>query len=269
MVCSRWEGGPHSILEACFSKTKVLSTRVGVAEDILEKSSLFDTIPEAVARILEDVRHGALDSTSQPQYDKVLAQNSPEKLSATLRRIYEGFPREPKKSVLDATRTLLRSYRKRLFRRRCGSPSVVGMISERAPGKLFEFLHDALRRSDAFDLREKIEAPCRHYLIDAGWLESNDPKSLANQRVVWVGDHFTAPMPGNAVIVPTFKTLSGRAQPMPRPLVIPPVLDGTNFSPEIPVPEQLTSTVSGVAQAIRQLFVVLDSPEDVRWLGFR
>jgi hypothetical protein len=46
-------------------------------------------------------------------------------------------------------------------------------------------------------------------------------------------------------------------------------LDGECFGPEIPVREQLTSTVAGVAQAIRQLFLVLDAPEDVRWLGFR
>jgi hypothetical protein len=51
--------------------------------------------------------------------------------------------------------------------------------------------------------------------------------------------------------------------------VIPPVLDGTAFELTVPVPQQLTSTVAGVAQAIRQLFVVLASPEDVRWLGFR
>jgi hypothetical protein len=47
------------------------------------------------------------------------------------------------------------------------------------------------------------------------------------------------------------------------------VLDGTIFDSNIPVPCQLTSTVEGVAQTIRQLFVVLDAPEDVRWLGFR
>ena len=35
------------------------------------------------------------------------------------------------------------------------------------------------------------------------------------------------------------------------------------------MPEQLTSTIDGVVQAIRQLFLVLTAPEDVRWLGFR
>ena len=44
LITSRWEGGPHSILEACFAKTKLLSTRVGIAEDVLEEGSLFNTV---------------------------------------------------------------------------------------------------------------------------------------------------------------------------------------------------------------------------------
>ncbi len=75
----------------------------------------------------------------------------------------------------------------------------------------------------------------------------------------------------DAIIVPSFEALSGRpwGSAGPLPLVIPPVLEGTNFDPNIPVPKQLSSTVAGVAQAIQQLFAVLNSPEDVRWLGFR
>ena len=68
LVSSRWEGGPHSILEACFAKTKVLSTRVGISEDVLEEASLFDTIPEAVSRISDDIRHRTLDATREAQY---------------------------------------------------------------------------------------------------------------------------------------------------------------------------------------------------------
>ena len=97
LICSRWEGGPHSILEACFSRTKVLSTRVGIAEDVLETQSLFDTIPEAVARILEDIRDGILETTCQPQYETVVAQNSPPKLFDALHRIYQSFPQRTEK----------------------------------------------------------------------------------------------------------------------------------------------------------------------------
>lgn len=273
LVCSRWEGGPHSILEACFSKTKVLSTRVGIAEDVLEEPSLFDTIPEAVARILEDIRNGALQPTSHSQYERVVAGNSPQRLSEALRRIYEGFPRVSKKGVLEATIAWLRSRKRRLFRYRCSPPTRVAMISEGTPGELFDFLRGALRRSGAFEVREKIAPDCRHYLVDDGWLRSNDPKRLANKRAVLVCDRVPADSApsADAIVVPSFEALSKRRweKAGPHPLVVPPMLEGTNFDPRTPIPQQLTSTVVGVAQAIQQLFVVLDSPEDVRWLGFR
>ena len=65
------------------------------------------------------------------------------------------------------------------------------------------------------------------------------------------------------MLVPSFEVLSEElaGQTAPRPLVIPPVLEGASFDLNIPVPQQLTSTVAGVAQAIRQLFVVLNPPK--------
>ena len=93
LVTSRWEGGPHTLIEACFAKTKILSTRVGIAEDVLDPKSLFDTIPEAVSRILEDARDQTLEPTREPQYRRVLEQNTPEKLASpasSLRRSSSG-----------------------------------------------------------------------------------------------------------------------------------------------------------------------------------
>ena len=273
LICSRWEGGPHSILEACFSRTKVLSTRVGIAEDVLEAQSLFDTIPEAVARVLEDIHDGRLQSTCQPQYDTVVAQNSPPKLFNALHRIYQSLPQEPKKRVLKATVDRLSSQAQELIRRRYSPPKILGMLGEGKPGTLFTFLYGALQQSGAFELRNKIEARCRHYLVDETWLKANDPKSIAGARIVLVSDHYPAHLPSaaEAIIVPSFDCLQAgpRKLTRPLPLVIPPVLDGTAFDLNVPVPKQLTSTVAGVAQAIRQLLVVLASPQDVRWLGFR
>jgi len=273
LICSRWEGGPHSILEACFSRTKVLSTRVGIAEDVLESRSLFDTIPEAVARILADSRDGILEATCQPQYDTVVAQNSPPELFDALHRIYQSFPQRTKKRVLDATLDRLSSQARRLLRRRYSPPTILGMLGEWKPGTFFEFLYGALRESGAFDLRNQIDANCAHYLVDETWFKANDPKRIAGAKIVFVSDNYPAhvPSPAEAIIVPSFECLRERPRNLvkPLPLVIPPVLDGTAFELKVPVPQQLTSTVAGVAQAIRQLFVVLASPEDVRWLGFR
>ncbi|HEY5812626.1 MAG TPA: hypothetical protein VIT23_08230, partial [Terrimicrobiaceae bacterium] len=199
------------------------------------------------------------------------AQNTLHNLSARLQRIYERFPQEKKKRVREATQTWLRSRGVQFLRRRPRPPSVIGMISQRRPGKLFEFLRSTLQQSGAFDLRDTINADCQHYLIDAGWLENNDSKRLADLRVAWVCDHFVTPLPSNVMVVPSFKALSERPkeQSAARPLVIPPLLDGEKFDPQIPIPDQLTSTIAGVRQAIQQLFLVLESPNAVRWLGFR
>ena len=42
IVSSRYEGGPRSIFEAGATKTPIISTRVGIAEDILPNESLYD-----------------------------------------------------------------------------------------------------------------------------------------------------------------------------------------------------------------------------------
>lgn len=272
LVSSRWEGGPHSLLEACFAKTKVLSTRVGIAEDVLEEACLFDTIPEAAGRIVDDIRHRTLEATREPQYRKVLAQNTPEKLAAALHRIYKGFPQEPPKGVAEAAGAWLRARAKALVRPRHKPPAVIGLLPGKSPGMLFDFLRDALRQSPAIVLRNAITEDCRSYLADASWLSPNDLKRSADRKIVLVTDHPSPDLPPwvDGVILPSFKALSALSRSSGAvALVVPPVLDGTPFDPEIPVPEQLTSTVSGVVQATRQLFLVLNAPRDVPWLGFR
>ena len=42
VVASRVEGGPQSIIECALSKTPIISTNVGVAQEILSPESIFD-----------------------------------------------------------------------------------------------------------------------------------------------------------------------------------------------------------------------------------
>ena len=42
LVTSRVEGGPQAILECALSKTPILSTRVGVAPEVLHPDAIFD-----------------------------------------------------------------------------------------------------------------------------------------------------------------------------------------------------------------------------------
>ena len=109
--------------------------------------------------------------------------------------------------------------------------------------------------------------------MDENWLKANAPRRIAGTKIVLVADRYPAEMASSAeaIIVPSFDCLRERPANLaePGPLVIPPVLEGTGFDLNVPVPQQLTSTVAGVVQAIRQLFVVLTSRDDVRWIGFR
>jgi glycosyltransferase involved in cell wall biosynthesis len=271
LVSSRWEGGPHSILEACFAKTKVLSTRVGVAEDALEEASLFDTIPEAVDQIVNDIRHSALEKTREPQYRRALEQNTPERLATALRQVYKGFPQEPPKGITESVCAWLHARSKALLRSPRNAAALIGLLPGKSPGVLFHFLRDTLRQSSAIVLRNGIAEDCRWYLADQSWFRSRNAETSPARQIVMVVDQpEDVPPLADAVIVPSFQVL--REIPHASSLcavVIPPLLEGECFNPEVPVPEQLTSTVSGVVHAIRQLFLVLDAPEEVRWLGFR
>ncbi len=60
LVCSRSEGGPHSVLEAAAAQCPQLSTRVGIAPDILSDDCLFGDPVEAVEKIEADIAAGTL-----------------------------------------------------------------------------------------------------------------------------------------------------------------------------------------------------------------
>lgn len=54
LVSSKSEGGPKAVLEAAFAKTLVLSTKVGLAPDMLHADMLYDADhPEVAARIIQ------------------------------------------------------------------------------------------------------------------------------------------------------------------------------------------------------------------------
>ena len=239
LVTSRWEGGPHTLIEACFAKTKILSTRVGIAEDVLEPKSLFDTIPEAVSRILEDARDQTLEPTREPQYRRVLEQNTPEKLAEALHRVYEGLPQDPPKTTLEAASAWLRVRGIALLRRRRSPPRVVGLLPGKSPGRLFDFLRETLRESSAIVLRNTLTGDCESYLADESWVSSNQTEKARDRKIVMVSDHpaSNAPKGVNAMIVPSFRSLSALDRPPNLiALVIPPFPDGNPFGPDTPVP---------------------------------
>ena len=92
LIPSRWEGGPQSAMEAAAARTKLLSTPLGVARDILAAPCLFDTASEAAEKILRDMRDGFLGASLDEQHDKVRRDHTDEAMSRHLRHLYDDIP---------------------------------------------------------------------------------------------------------------------------------------------------------------------------------
>lgn len=95
-VASRWEGGPHCVMEAALAKCKQLSTRVGVAEDILEDACLYRLPHEAVELIARDIETNHLGgSVLDNQLRRVLDNNTPQANAKKWRELLDSIEHVP------------------------------------------------------------------------------------------------------------------------------------------------------------------------------
>lgn len=92
LIPSRWEGGPQSVMEAAACRCKILSTPLGVAKDILEPTSLFRSVEEAVNRIIQDQERDVLQSTVQPQCERWNRFHTTTTLEKGLKELYKRIP---------------------------------------------------------------------------------------------------------------------------------------------------------------------------------
>ena len=109
LIPSRWEGGPQSAMEAAAARTKLLSTPLGVARDILPAQCLFDTASEGAEKIARDMQAGSLGASLDAQHDKVRRDHTEESMSRHLWNLYEAIPQ-------------MESYRKKASSRRSAIP---------------------------------------------------------------------------------------------------------------------------------------------------
>ncbi len=88
IVSSRSEGGPHSILEAGASKCKVISSRVGIAMDVLEPSCVYKDPIEAANIIDKDIRENVLSEMVDGLYKRILDRHSPDSVVRDFTGVY-------------------------------------------------------------------------------------------------------------------------------------------------------------------------------------
>lgn len=91
LISSRWEGGPYAVLEALFAGRPVISTRVGMASDLLA-GSLYST-PEEGAGLLANI--AATRPDFSPLRDSALTSHSAGALGSGLIEAYAGLRGDP------------------------------------------------------------------------------------------------------------------------------------------------------------------------------
>jgi len=95
LITSRWEGGPRSVLEACAARCKVISTHVGLAEDVLESGCIYVSPLEAVNIIERDIQTNWLEATIEPQFRRVMQNHQPAAVAPHFRRLYKDLEQVP------------------------------------------------------------------------------------------------------------------------------------------------------------------------------
>jgi glycosyltransferase involved in cell wall biosynthesis len=76
IVSSRSEGGPRTLLESTASKCKVVSTTVGLANDVLLNKCIYKLANEASTIIEKDIDSGFLNDTTEEQYNKTIDKHT-------------------------------------------------------------------------------------------------------------------------------------------------------------------------------------------------
>jgi glycosyltransferase involved in cell wall biosynthesis len=95
LITSRWEGGPHSVLESSASKCKVISTDVGIAQDVLPPDSIFTDPLQAIEIIKNDINEKSLEKNIEINYKKIIdyhTENNRAKMYTELYYHWEDIP---------------------------------------------------------------------------------------------------------------------------------------------------------------------------------
>lgn len=95
LVTSRSEGGPRSLMEAASTRCKILSTPVGLADDLLEPACIYASPIEAVSLIEQDIADNRLAGTVRAHYDRVMTHHRPETIGPLFDDLYKSLLAKP------------------------------------------------------------------------------------------------------------------------------------------------------------------------------
>lgn len=103
VVSSRSEGGPRSSMEAAAAQCKIISTRVGLAEDLLDPTCLYSSPVDAVAMIERDIATNNLAGTIGLHTDRISRNHRPETVAQQFQALYLSIERRASASKTTTT----------------------------------------------------------------------------------------------------------------------------------------------------------------------
>ncbi len=81
VVSSRWEGAPRTLMEAAATKTKAISTNVGIATDLLTEKCRYDNFIDGANLIKKDIESNDLAETIEQHYVTLRTYHTTEALT--------------------------------------------------------------------------------------------------------------------------------------------------------------------------------------------
>ena len=194
LITSRWEGGPQSALESAATRSKVISTRVGLAPDVLAPECLFSDIPEACEIVKRDIDDNRLATHTEAQFTRVLKNHTEDALRRHLAEIYETLPRvgtPPVGRLRSLSASFRRAAREVATRFRPPSKSLRIAMLHRPPtggsaplGSMFENLAAQIGKQGHNVIRTRLDAGMDGVLLGA--VAEDDPllSMLRKQKTI-------------------------------------------------------------------------------------
>jgi glycosyltransferase involved in cell wall biosynthesis len=95
IVSSRTEGGPRAILEAAAAKCKIISTNVGIAQDILQPYCIYNSVLNAIKLIEADFHDRVLADFLDAHYETIAIQHRDECVIQLFQNLYGSIESIP------------------------------------------------------------------------------------------------------------------------------------------------------------------------------